>query len=500
LAASADAFALLTNAEMGRADALAVEQGRSGVELMERAGRAVAEAASGRWTPRPVLVLCGPGNNGGDGFVVARQLQRAGWEVRLALLGEISSLRGDAAVQAAAWEGPVEALRPEALEGAELFVDAIFGAGLSRPLEGAAHAVVEALGQTGLPVVAVDVPSGLSGDSGAPLGDAVVEASLTVTFFRKKPGHLLYPGRRLCGEVLVADIGIPVSVLQEIGPSCHENAPPLWLSHYPWRHAEQHKYDFGHALIVGGQRMTGAGRLAGRAALRAGAGLVTIAAPASALPIYALTSPSIILTELAPEAGLAEALADPRRNALLLGPGGGGGAVMRNRVLECLASGRAMVLDADALTAFEEDPAQLLESCHERCVLTPHEGEFRRVFPTLKGDKLSRARQASKASGAVVLLKGADSVVVAPDGRAVINANAVADLATAGSGDVLAGIITALLAQGMPAFEATCAGVWLHSVAAGTFGLGLISEDLVEALPVALAALRKAEELREYNK
>ncbi len=503
-----DSLALLSVAEMGRADAAAIAGGVPGAVLMEHAGAAVARAIRGRWGPRPVLVLCGPGNNGGDGFVAARHLAEAGWPVGLALLGEAATLRGDAAQHAGRWRRPVEPLTEAVLQGGildgvGLVVDALFGAGLSRPLEGAARAAVEVVTARGLPVVAVDVPSGLSGDNGEVLGAYAFEADLTVTFFRKKPGHLLLPGRQLCGIVYVADIGIPESVLAELAPRTWENGPALWAARYPWRRAEDHKYRFGHALVSGGASMTGAARLAARAALRVGAGLVTIACPREALAIYAAETPSVITAPLDQEADFAALLEDGRRNAVLVGPGAGVGPglseAIRARALAALAGGkgRAVVLDADAITAFAGDPETLFGAISGPTVLTPHEGEFARLFPDLTGNKLSKARAAAAASGAVLLLKGADSVVAAPDGRAAINANAPPELATAGSGDVLAGLVTGLLAQGLPgglprdlqAFEAAAAAVWLHGAMASGAGPGLIAEDLPERLPAVLAAL-----------
>jgi NAD(P)H-hydrate epimerase len=484
---------VLTVEEMSRADAAAVAAGVPGVELMENAGRAVAEAARAHRQPAPVLVLCGPGNNGGDGFVAARHLAAAGWPLRLALLGSRDGLKGDAAHHAGLWEGPVEALEAgnaaALVDGQGLVIDALFGAGLSRPLEGAARAAAEAVKLAGLPVVAVDVPSGLSGDSGAVQGEAVMEAALTVTFFRKKPGHLLLPGRMICGEVVVADIGIPAAALVEIAPMTAENGPPLWIERLPRRRLDSHKYHFGHALIVGGAVVTGAGRLAARAALRSGAGLVTVACTRESLPIYALSAPSVITAPVEVEADFLQLLADPRKNAVLIGPGNGVSAQTRERALAVLKAGRAAVLDADALTSFEDRPRRLFQAIGSRCVLTPHEGEFTRLFPELVGDKLARARAAAKVSGAVVLLKGADTVIADPDGRAAINANAPPALATAGTGDVLAGLVVGLLAQGMNAFEAACAAVWLHGEAGNSLGPGLIAEDLPEALPSVLKSL-----------
>jgi len=490
---ASDELAVLTVEQCYHADRLAAEAGVSGVALMEKAGRAVAEAIRARWSPAAiggaVVVLCGPGNNGGDGFVVARLLAAAGWPVRLGLLGERSRLAGDAAHHAARWEGPVEPLSTGLLPGAGLVVDALFGAGLTRPLEGTAAAVLTAAAEAGLPLVAVDVPSGLQGDSGAPLGEVVAAAVLTVTFFRPKPGHLLQPGRRLCGELLVADIGIPAAVLETIGPSLWRDDPALWLQAWRPRTAESHKYHFGHALLVGGAVMTGAARLAARAALRVGAGLVSLAAPVEALSVYQLASPSLIVRPGADSESLARLLRDARYNALLVGPGLEGGAETREAVETLLAAGRPCLLDAGALTAFAEEPGRLFAALRAPALLTPHDGEFRRLFPDLEGDRLARARAAAERSGAVLLLKGSDTAIAAPDGRAILVENAPPWLATAGSGDVLAGLGLGLLAQGLPTFEAAAAAAWLLGAAGTACGPGLISEDLPEALPRLRARL-----------
>jgi NAD(P)H-hydrate epimerase len=484
--------ALLTPAEMADADRAAIAGGVAGATLMEAAGRAVAEAAIRRWSRRPVAVLCGPGNNGGDGFVAARHLAAAGWTVRLGLLGERGALRGDAAVHAALWPGSVEPLSPALLDGAGLAIDAIFGAGLARPVDGVARTVIEALAARRIPTLAVDVPSGLDGATGAVLG-AAAPADVTVTFFRKKPGHLLLPGRRLCGSLILAQIGIRDDVLVARPPKTFENGPPLWLDAYPWPDSESHKYRRGHALVRGGAVMTGATRLAARAAGRMGAGLVTLAAPEAAWPVYAAALTSVIVRPVADAAGFAALLADPRRNAVLIGPGAGTEPATRQDVLAALAAERATVLDADALTIFADAPDTLFAAIRAPTVLTPHEGEFARLFgPAAGRDKLARARGAAARSGAVVLLKGADTVIAAPDGRAAINANAPPELATGGSGDVLAGMILGLLAQGLDPFCAAAASAWLHGEAARAFGPGLVADDLLDTLPRVLRRLRAA--------
>ena len=409
---------ILTNAQMGKADAFAVAHGVPSLTLMENAGRAVADAIAARFKPCTVTVLCGPGNNGGDGFVAARLLDEHGFIVRVA---HDADPKGDAAAMSVRWKGARLALTPEALDGARLVVDGLFGAGLSRPLEGAYAQIVEALND--LPVVAIDIPSGVSGDTGQPLGGVYVTAVLTVTFFRKKPGHLLMPGRALCGETMVADIGIPA---EAANTDLHENTPALW--HFPWPKLEGHKYDRGHCLVVSGPASaTGAARLAARAALRVGAGLVSVASPPEAVAVNAAHLTAIMLKPFEGAAGLADLLSDKRLNALVLGPGQGVGGETRALVDTALKSGAAIVLDADALTSFKDDPEALFNRLHETCVLTPHAGEFERLFPGLldeSASKVEAVRTASARAGAVVLLKGADTVIAHPGGKAAINANA----------------------------------------------------------------------------
>ncbi|MCZ4330466.1 NAD(P)H-hydrate dehydratase [Castellaniella denitrificans] len=491
--------ALLSPAQMGVADRAAPAAGVSGARLMEAAGAAVARAIRERWAPTPAWVLCGPGNNGGDGFVAARRLRDAGWPVRVFLWGERGALRGDAARAAEAWAGPVEAAMPACLDGAGLIVDALLGAGLSRAPAGDLRTLIDAVNAAVAPVCAIDVPTGLDGASGRCPG-AAVRADLTVTFCRRKPGHLLLPGRALCGALICADIGMPDAALGAIVPAAHANHPDLWAALFPWPRSDGHKYRRGHALVVGGERMLGASRLACLAAARIGAGLVTLATPPAAWAIQAGALTSVMVEALPPDGALDQALADPRRNALLIGPGLGRAPQAGRQVLDLLTAGRPCVLDADALSVFAARPAALLDALHGLCVLTPHEGEFARLFgpapgagddatPGTEDDKLRRARAAARRGGAVVVLKGADTVIAAPDGRCVINDNAPPTLATAGSGDVLAGCVAGLLAAGMPAFEAACAAVWLHGLAADRLGPGLLAEDLPGALPGALAVL-----------
>lgn len=483
------ALEVLSVEEMYAADRAAMARGVSGLTLMENAGRRVAEEILERFGPRPVAVLCGPGNNGGDGFVAARHLVEAGAPVRLALFGSREALKGDAAAMARRWRGPVEDFTPALLDGAELVVDAVFGAGLGRDVAGPIRAALETVAARGLRSVAVDVPSGLDGETGLVRGYAL-PAAMTVTFFRPKPGHLLMPGRALCGELKVADIGIPEAVLEEVRPQSFRNAPQLWAALFPWPRPEGHKYARGHAVVAsGGRAKSGAARLAARAALRAGAGLVTVASPPDATAENAAQLTAVMVNEYEGEKGFRETIADPRRNAVCLGPGMGVTPATRAKVLAALKLGKACVLDADALTVFAKSPEALFRAIRSPCILTPHEGEFQRLFRAA-GGKLARARAAARAANAVVVLKGPDTVVAAPDGRAAINENAPPTLATAGSGDVLAGLCLGLLSQSMPAFEAACAAVWLHGEAAAAFGPGLIAEDLPDLIPRALRKLR----------
>ncbi|MEQ8333166.1 NAD(P)H-hydrate dehydratase [Nisaea sp.] len=480
-----DDLTLLSVAEMAEADRITIRNGVPGIALMENAGLAIADAIAARFAPRRTLVACGPGNNGGDGFVVARVLRDRGWDISLALLGASDRLSDDAALAFANWNGPVESLQPDLLEGAALLVDALFGAGLTRNIEGDAldflsHA--EAAVKTGrLASVAVDMPSGVDGNSGAVRGIAA-PAALTVTFFRKKPGHLLYPGRALAGELVVSDIGIHADVLAEIEPKTFENAPDLWSASLARPGADSHKYTRGHAVISGGP-MTGAGRLAARAARRAGAGLLTVAAPESLCPLFAADAPGIITTPADSPDLFAALLEDSRKNAVLVGPGHGISDRTRWIAEMVLRSGKAVVLDADALTVFAGEAETLSRVIEGPVVMTPHQGEFARLFPGFSGSKLERARAAASLVGAVVVLKGPDTVIAGPDGRAAINANAPPWLATGGTGDVLAGTILGFLAQGIPAFEAAAAAVWMNGAAAARFGPGLIAEDLPEIFP-----------------
>ncbi len=486
---------------MAAADRAAIAGGTTGATLMERAGRAVADAVSRRLRPgEPVLVICGPGHNGGDGFVAARLLRERGLRVTLALAGARDAIRGDAIAAAARWPGQVEALAAVEPREHALVVDALYGAGLNRPISGDAALLIARINAAGQPVVAVDVPSGLSGDSGQAAGP-VISAAETVTFFRLKPGHLLHPGRALCGVVTLADIGITPEIVFGQGglaPAVFRNDAALWREQLPSHAADTHKFRRGAVLVVaGGLDGVGAPRLSARAALRIGAGLVTIACRPEALAAHASQGPNAVMQRsYAADAGLVALLADRRPAAIVVGPALGLDAAGRAATTAVLRSPVPAVLDADALTLLSGRVGQLARIAGRRgapCVLTPHEGEFRRLFGEALGygcaSKLDRARQAARLSGCVIVLKGADTVIAAPDGIAAINATGSAALATAGSGDVLAGLIAGMLAQGMSAFEAACAAVHLHGLAGEALGMGLIADDLPEAIPAAIAAM-----------
>jgi hydroxyethylthiazole kinase-like uncharacterized protein yjeF len=463
LAGLAGRIELLTPDEMAQVDAVAPGLGVSGSVLMANAGHAVARAARARFQRCRTLVLCGPGNNGGDGYVAARLLAQEGWPVAVAALAPPRA-GSDAADAAQLWNGPTVPFNAIEAARAALVIDAVFGAGLARAISAEVAGTLRAARQ----VLAVDVPSGVDGATGAVRGYAP-QVALTVTFFRLKPGHLLLPGGMLCGELLLADIGMPCGVMPEV--QTFLNAPPLWQ--LPMPSPEGHKYSRGHVTVLGGATMTGAARLAADAARRAGAGMVTIAALGSA-PIYRAGSPGLIVSE----APLSELLTDPRRHVWVCGPGLGMDAAKTALPL-LLAAGRSVVVDADALTACAGDP----DALRGAAVLTPHAGEFARVFGTVGDDRLAAARTAAARTGAVVLLKGSDTIIAAPDGRAAINASAPAWLATAGAGDVLTGMIAGLLAQGMLPWEAAAAAAFLHGRAADVAGIGMVAEDLLATLP-----------------
>lgn len=477
---------LISVEDMRAIDASAAHAGVATRTLMENAGRAVADAIMVRFSPRAVAVLCGPGANGGDGWVCARILHEAGWPVAAHTLAPRDALRGDAADAAAHFHGAVHVLGAET-PAADLYVDALFGAGLSRPLDGAALHLAQDV--PAARIVAVDVPSGLDGDTGAPLGGVAFKAALTVTFVRKKPAHVLAPGRALCGEIVVADIGAPEAMVAARGLRLWENDPSLWLAQYPRPELATHKHARGHAICAsGGATRTGAARLAARGALRAGAGLVTVLSPSEALAENAAHLTAIMLR--AGDSAEAFTAAAREAHAMVIGPAFGTGNAHWGRLKAVLETSPRcpLVLDADALTLM----APVTHGLTEHDVMTPHVGEFRRAFPGIWSNTPSRieaARAAAAYARCVVLLKGPDTVIAAPDGRAIVNTRGTPYLATAGSGDVLAGFVGGLIAQGMAAFEAAAASAWLHGVCAESFGPGLVAEDLPEVFPSVIRSL-----------
>jgi hydroxyethylthiazole kinase-like uncharacterized protein yjeF len=581
---------LLTAAQMRAIEQAAIASGEvTGLELMERAGRGVVEAIFEEWpelkaTSHRAVVLCGPGNNGGDGFVVARLLKEWGWEVEVFLYGDPERLPPDARVNYERWRGMGEVIHyegtwenPPSHMNADLVVDALFGTGLTRPVTASFYLMWPEGDLRCLPgvgrVVAVDVPSGLCSDSGRGIGEQVALADLTVTFHRAKVGQFLADGPSLCGRVRVADIGLtlrkpwlrqclrvigaqdvdrgwtlypPGAVVQNVDPECRLISKPRLGG----KREDAHKYSHGHALILSGPSgRGGAARLAARGALRIGAGVVTVGCPLDAIPENAARLDAVMLRGVADGLELEEALTDPRINALCLGPGmgvgdreagllavglsAGGppppspphegeggrlgqGAAQDDQALPLPPVGRGegrgassrdrrkIVLDADALTILSQNP-DLFAALDEGCVLTPHAGEFARLFPDIaeklaapatKGpaySKVDATREAAARAGCVVLYKGPDTVIADPSGRCAINCahydRAAPWLATAGSGDVLAGFITGLLARGFSPFDAACTGAWLHVECALSFGPGLIAEDLPEELPKVFRAL-----------
>lgn len=479
---------ILTTEQMAARDAAAVAAGVPALLLMERAGEAVAEAIRARYSPRPVVIWCGPGNNGGDGYVAARLLRRRGWPVRVEVLDPPRT--PEARYAAGRWKGETRRLSG-ALAPASLYVDALFGAGLSKPLSGRAQGLARAAAAAKACVVAVDVPSGVNGDTGKLLGEDAFQAVLTVTFHRRKIGHVLTPGRGACGEVTVANIGL----VEDGGADLEENTPSLWAGRMPWPRETVHKHRRGRVGVIGGGLShTGAARLAARASLRIGAGLVTVMSPLDAVSIYAAALEAVMVRPFENDAALTAAA--ETLDAAVIGPAAGVGEATVRNLLALVLTGAALVVDADALTSFRADPSSLFSALDRDDVLTPHEGEFERLFPGLMASKphrIAAAQEAARRSGAIVLLKGPDSVIAAPDGRTAVNLNGEPWLATAGSGDVLCGFIAGLIGQGMDSFDAACAAVWIHAECAAGFGPGLISEDLPDLAP---PVLRRLYELR----
>ena len=501
-------YELLTPQAMAQADRITSEGGLAGSLLMERAGRAVGKAALA-FNPSRVLVLCGPGNNGGDGYVAAQWLEGRGIAVSLAASRGQKPKEGDAARAAQVWNKPVQSFETVDVSAFDLIIDALFGAGLARPVTGDYAEIIRKVNAGSTPVLAVDVPSGVDGLTGGVRGEAV-KAHSTVTFFRLKPGHLLYPGRDLCGQIHLVQIGIEDTVLPVLNTDYFINHPALWHGFWPVADAQSHKYHRGHVLVVsGGIKQGGAARLAALSALRAGAGLVTLASPSDALPAHAASVQAVMVRRCDRLEDWQDLLADKRRNVLVIGPGLGlrpqEQPVIREMIKQGAESGRALVLDAGALTAYAGE-AEHLRAClalrpelfgrTERmpCVITPHEGEFSRLFSTQTNitgleSKAERALAAARFLDCVVVLKGADTVIASPQGTILINDNAPPWLGTAGSGDVLAGLVAAFLAQGVPCAESAAMAVYAHGLAGQRGGRYLIADDLPHLLQASLQEL-----------
>ena len=488
-------YELLTPSQMALADQLTINNGYPGIDLMENAGRAVVDTLNQQYVDAErILVVCGTGNNGGDGFVVARQLADLGRSVKVFIHGDITRICGDAELALAKIDKSMIIAELPNVEAFDVIVDAILGAGLDREVTGPLAEIIGLINSSGKPVVSVDLPSGIDGRTGRVMG-AAVKANHTVTFFRYKPGHMLFPGRGHCGIRSLHQIGIEAEVTEHTGITGVRNDPHFWIDQYPTPSLEAHKYDRGHTLVLSGPpTATGAARLLAGAALRSGSGLVTIASPTDAIPINAAHLTSVMLLKADNPKDVKHILKDKRFNCVALGPGMPPDKQTIAMVKQVLELQRKTVLDAGALTAFAEKPETFfkhLEKNPSDTFLTPHAGEFARLFPneTTLTSKIERAVSAAERSGAIVVLKGPDTIVACPTGQVSVSDNAPPWLATAGSGDVLAGIIAGLASQGIPGFEAACAGVWLHGDAANRLGPGMISSDLDQGLHQSIKAL-----------
>ncbi len=463
---------LLTSGEMKLAEEAAIEAGLSEATLMENAGKAAFEVIVTEFKPCHVVVVCGPGKNGGDGQVVARLLKESGWFVHVLTLMNL----------------PAHEIVQRELNESDLIVDALFGTGLSRTLEGESKALVDLMNAANKTIVSIDIPSGVDSNSGACSG-ACVTATHTVTFCRAKPGHFLIPGRTRVGQLFVKDIGITDAMLPKI--THYLNSPGLWKTYLHEPNPNDNKYTRGACLVVGWGSMPGAVRLATYASRRIGVGLVRLICKNEEYAIFANTAWGEIVTPVASAKEYFEWAMDKRFKALLWGTGAKPVESTREQALLLLSTKKPCVLDGGALSSFEGEAQALTGHLHKNVVLTPHEGEFIRLFPhhAFLNNKTEKARLAAIEAGAVVVLKGFDTIIASPEGDVVINASAPATLATAGTGDVLAGMIVGFLAQGLPPFYASAAAVWIHGEAASRFGRGLIAEDIAEEIPGVLQDL-----------
>jgi len=494
---------------MRDADRLTIQGGISGFELLSSAGQQVYEVVRNLVTQSDqILVACGNGNNGGDGLVAAKLLIEQGFDVTVSLCNPADKMTEDASLALKALDHPVSLLSNTPPDNYTVIIDAILGSGIDRPISGELADWIGLANNSKARLVSVDIPSGVCGDSGIVLGMAI-KADHTVTFFRKKTGNVLYPGRDYCGQIHLKQIGIDDSILDVVQPRYFENGTALWLNSMPLLGWDSHKYTRGHAVVATGNSLnTGAARLAARAALRSGAGLVTLACPTDAVPTVAAQVSCEMLKTVDTVTDFEKILEDERVSSLVLGPALGVGSFTRKLVHAALSSSVPVVLDADALTSFETCPTelfQLIANASSDVVITPHSGEFDRLFnkpiqsmlakehESVKDldttNKIAMAIAAATLSGAVVVHKGPDTVIATPTGNCVVNTNAPPWLATAGSGDVLAGTIAGWLAQGVPGFDAACAGCWIHAESAAVFGNGLIATDLAKQYPQIIAQL-----------
>lgn len=492
----ANAAHLLTAAQSAAIDKNAIESGTSSEAMMEEAGLAAAELITDYiGTPLeaggPIIVLCGPGNNGGDGFVLARHLDEWGYPVHVRCLVPAKDLKGDAALSAAKWGGKVSDISTDGFEASAAIIDCLFGTGLNKPIDVDLETVIEAMNGAGAFVLAVDMPSGLSADTGQATGSCV-HADATITFNTKKPGQVIAPGRFLCGgneNIHCVKLKVPGKALALEDVETFENNPALWGAKYRFCGPQSHKYNRGHMVVLGGREPTlGASRLASLAGLRAGAGLVTLAAPAETYPIQAAALMDVMVRRFDSAFGFMGILADKRIMSVLIGPGAGLGEKTVELVREVGTKNKALVLDADALTSLVGRLDLIKQIKSDDVVLTPHEGEFARLFPTVKfeDDRISAVRTAAEQAQATIVLKGVSTVVAAPDGRVSIASNAPSWLSVGGTGDVLSGIVCGLIAQGMPAFEAASAAVWIHGEAGMKAGRGMIASDMLHGISRSL--------------
>jgi NAD(P)H-hydrate epimerase len=485
-------YEILSNEQMANADRITIDSGVKGFDLMQNAGNKASNVILERYKACKVIILCGPGNNGGDGFIIAQRLLEKDFSVDVYSLIKIENYKGDALLAAKEYKGEILGLSDLEIKNYELVVDALFGTGFSKELDKELQNIFIKIKQASIPVVAIDIPSGVNGSNGETSNNCC-NADLTITFCRKKIGHVLMPGMEMCGDVIVCDIGIPDSSVKTAGYDLIENNQSLWKNYLKAKKSSDNKYNYGHCVIFGGSSLTGAARLAAEAAMRIGAGLCTISCNKDISQVYRTAEPHVMVNDWEHCSSFVEFFNDSKRNAALIGPGAGVelGNDLADVVIKCCSlSDKAVVLDADAITVFKNDYKKLYKALHKECVLTPHEGEFKRIFPSLENDnRIDKCKKAAKLSNAVVLLKGADTIIADPDGRAVVNINGTPDLATGGSGDILAGLIVGLMAQGIPAFESACIGAFIHGKASQIIGHGLVASDIPNKIPEILSEM-----------